>query len=186
MNSKNKIAAFTLIELMVVITISVLLMVWIYAPYNYYSNKARLKMAKTQIAKTIYEARNMAIYWLNNQSKNKSIWVYFDNNLNKNYINIYSYPYDFLWNKNDFLDINVKLIKSIKLEKWIQIDKVNNKDKALFYFNAISWTGTYYYYNPWEHIFTNNQIKIKFSYKNWWPNLSSFITYYTLTNIVDY
>jgi hypothetical protein len=47
---------------MIVSTIIILLSVSIYAPYNYYSNKAKLKVAKTEIAKTLYEARNLAIY----------------------------------------------------------------------------------------------------------------------------
>jgi hypothetical protein len=40
----------------------IFLSVSIYAPYNYYSNKAKLKLAKKEIAKTLYEARNMAIF----------------------------------------------------------------------------------------------------------------------------
>ncbi len=182
---KNK-KAFTLIELMITITIAVLLMIGIYAPYSFYSNKAKLKVGKTQIAKTIYEARNMAIYWLD-QWKNRSIWVYFDNSNNKkNKIFIYSYPYDFTWFKNNFSDSQVKLVKEVLLEPWIWIDKINSQDNALFYFEAISWSGSYYYYNPTQHFFSNDKLNIEISFKNSWDNLKSKITYFTKTNIVDY
>ena len=37
----------------------------------------------------------MAINWLDSNSWNVSVWVYFDNNdINKNKIALYSYPYD--------------------------------------------------------------------------------------------
>jgi len=182
---KNK-KAFTLIELMVVISIWVLLMIWIYAPYNYYSNKAKLKVAKTQIAKTIYEARNMAIYWLD-QGKNRSIWVYFDNSSDKkNKVFIYSYPYDYSWIKNDFISSDVKLIKKVILEPWIEIIKINSQNNALFYFEAISGSWSYYYYNPTQNSFLSDKLNIKIAFKNWWENLKTSLTYFTKTNIVDY
>ena len=183
LNKKNK--WFTLVELMIVFTIIILLSISIYAPYNFYSNKAKLKVAKSEIAKTIYEARNMAIYWLDVWNSNNSVWVYFDKNTSKNSIKLYSYPYDYSWAKYNFASANVKLIKEIKLQPWIQIDSVWWKDKALFYFQAISWTGTYYYGNPPTE-FSNTTIGIEFSFKNWWANLKSKIEYYTKTNIVDY
>ena len=176
---------FTLVELMIVFTIIILLSISIYAPYNFYSNKAKLKVAKSEIAKTIYEARNMAIYWLDDWSSNKSVWVYFDKNNSKNSIKLYSYPYNYSWTKNNFSSASVKLIKEIKLQPWIQIDKIWWKDKALFYFQSISWTWTYYYGNPLTE-FSNTKIGIEFFYKNWWENLKSKIEYYTKTNIVDY
>ncbi len=178
---------FTLIELMIVISISILLMVSIYAPYSYYWNKAKLKISKTQIAKAIYQARNMAIYWLNNWNKNNSIWVYFDNSdINKNYIKIYSYPYDYSWPKNNFSNSSIQLVRKIKLQSWVWITKINSQNNALFYFHAISWTGSYYFYNPVQNEFSDKKIIINFSFKNSWPNLSSKDVYYTLTNIVDY
>jgi hypothetical protein len=128
----------------------------------------------------------MAIYWLDDWTSNKSVWIYFDKNSIKNSIKLYSYPYNFTWPKNDFNSINVKLIKEIKLQPWIQIDKIWWKDNALFYFQAISWTWTYYYFAPNSNIFSNSKIDIKFSYKNWWSNLESKLEYYIKTNIVDY
>ena len=183
-NKKNK--WFTLIEIMIVFTIMILLSISIYAPYNYYSNKAKLKIVKTEVAKTIYEARNMAIYWLNQWSTNRSVWVYFDKNTLKNSIKLYSYPFDYTWPKNDFTSSDVELIKEVKLQPWIQIDKVWGQNNALFYFQAISWTWTYYYFNPSSNLFSNAELNINISLKNWWPNLSTKVTYFTKTNIVDY
>jgi prepilin-type N-terminal cleavage/methylation domain-containing protein len=58
MNTKK---AFTLIELMIAITIIVILTMASYAPYTYYQNKAKLKVTSREISQLLYEARNMAI-----------------------------------------------------------------------------------------------------------------------------
>jgi prepilin-type N-terminal cleavage/methylation domain-containing protein len=56
-----KKSAFTLIELMITITIIVVLTMVTYAPYNYYQNKAKLKVSLREIGQLLYEARNMAV-----------------------------------------------------------------------------------------------------------------------------
>ncbi len=183
--------AFTLIELMISISIIVLLTIVVYAPYNFYANKARLKIAWKEIAQTIYEARNMAIYWLTNSYtwSNSSIWVYFDNSsLNKNKISVYSYKYDYSWKKDDFSDPSVKLLKEVSLQKWIQIDNVEWKDKFLFFFQAISGSWSFYYDDSWNlKDFAWKEIKINLSYKWATQNiLKNTVTYYTNTNIIDY
>jgi hypothetical protein len=128
----------------------------------------------------------MAIFWLDDWTSNKSVWVYFDNNSSKNSIKVYSYPFDFSWQKNDFSNSSIKKIKEIKLQKDIQIDKINSQNNALFYFQAISGTWSYYYFTPWQNEFLSKQIEIKLSYKWDNKNLIWGITYYTNTNIVDY
>jgi prepilin-type N-terminal cleavage/methylation domain-containing protein len=52
---------FTLIELMITITIIVVLTMMTYAPYNYYQNKAKLKITLRQVSQLLYESRNMAV-----------------------------------------------------------------------------------------------------------------------------
>jgi len=47
--------AFTLIELMIAITIVVILTMATYAPYNYYQNKAKLKVTTREISQILYE-----------------------------------------------------------------------------------------------------------------------------------
>jgi prepilin-type N-terminal cleavage/methylation domain-containing protein len=56
---KNK--AFTLIELMVAITIFFVMLGAAYAPYQYYMNKAKVRNTMKEISSSLYEARNMAV-----------------------------------------------------------------------------------------------------------------------------
>jgi prepilin-type N-terminal cleavage/methylation domain-containing protein len=58
--------AFTLIEFMIAITIISILMVMTYAPYNYYSNKAKVRVTAKEISQSLYESRNLAIHGLDN------------------------------------------------------------------------------------------------------------------------
>jgi prepilin-type N-terminal cleavage/methylation domain-containing protein len=53
--------AFTLLELIVVITIFGIMLLATYIPYSYYQTKAKVKMAVKDISQNIYESRNMAI-----------------------------------------------------------------------------------------------------------------------------
>lgn len=70
---KNK--AFTLIELLVSISIFFILVLITYVPYNFYMNKVKVKNTIKEISQSLYEARNMAINWISENS-NKSIWLY--------------------------------------------------------------------------------------------------------------
>jgi prepilin-type N-terminal cleavage/methylation domain-containing protein len=54
--------AFTLIEFMVAITIMAIMLLIVYAPYSYYSNKAKVKITSKEISQILFEARNMAIH----------------------------------------------------------------------------------------------------------------------------
>ena len=190
MNTKK---AFTLIELMIAITIMVILTMAAYAPYSYYQNKAKLKVTTREVSQLLYESRNMAINWAVWNDWNISIWVYFDAN-EKDKVKIFSYPYDI-----DSLDISyiqstdIKLLKTLILRKWIQIDNVDSKQNLLFVFDAITWDISYYTW-VWANRTTidlnnsdNDIINIWFSYK--WsssPNLNKTINYFTNTNIIDY
>ena len=183
---------FTLIELMITITIIVVLTMMTYAPYNYYQNKAKLKITLRQVSQLLYESRNMAVNWAVWTSWNISIWVYFDNSsFEKNIVKVFSYPHDI-----DIVDINniewwdIKLLQTITLQDWIQIDYIDTKPNMLFVFDAITWNLKYY---TWKldkrenYIDNDNQISINFSYK--WSNsdnLKKEIIYFTSTNIIDY
>jgi prepilin-type N-terminal cleavage/methylation domain-containing protein len=46
---------FTLIELLISITIVTILTMATYAPYNYYQNKAKLKVSTREISQILYE-----------------------------------------------------------------------------------------------------------------------------------
>jgi len=59
---KNKLLrAFTLIEFMVAISIFFILATASYAPYSYYSKKAKIRLTGKEISQILNEARNMSI-----------------------------------------------------------------------------------------------------------------------------
>jgi prepilin-type N-terminal cleavage/methylation domain-containing protein len=52
---------FTLIELVITITIITIVSMVSYAPYNYYKNKSKLKNSASKITQLLYDSRNMAV-----------------------------------------------------------------------------------------------------------------------------
>ncbi len=181
---------FTLIELMISITILVILTMVSYAPYSYYQNKASLKITTREVSQLLYESRNMAINWAIDNNSNVSIWVYFDtNSISNNIVKVFSYPHDVntlnILN-NEWWD--VKLLKTLILKKWIAIDYLHGNPNILFFFNSITWELTYYSWNGYtRNRIEDDQISINFSFK--WstsPNLNRTINYFTNTNIIDY
>jgi type II secretory pathway pseudopilin PulG len=192
MNKKyTKIKAFTLIELIVTITIMVLVWWAAYMNFAYSQNKMNLKLTAKDISQALYNARNMAINWLDSSSWNVSVWVYFDNSdENKSNISFYSYPYDLDIDSTDLLNTDSKkFIKKIDFYKFINLNWVENKDKFLFLFQAISWSGYYYYRDstPWKKSFNESNIDIKISInQSEASNSIKEIKYITWTNIIDY
>ena len=187
---KNNNKWFTLIELIIVITIIWIMMTMAYAPYNYFQKKAQVKIAAKEISKTISESRNMAIHWISSTSSwNLSIWVYFDTTAwNNNKIKIYTYPYSY-WTGSQIIIDNEYLLKEIKIQNNMQIDKINlANNKVLFLFDAITWKWNYFSFDSWKQDLniTSNKIKIDFSYKWSTSWLKNSIEYYTKTYISDY
>ena len=179
---------FTLIELMIVTTIIFIISMATYAPYNYYAKKAKLKNTASKISQILYDSRNMALNWMVWTNWNVSIWVFFDLN-NNNKIDIFSYPHNI-----DNIDIwyiestNVKKIKTIYLDKWIQLQNIDWNDNILFFFDSISWEVKYY---KWDWVsrstITDDKVVIDFSYNgSTSPNLNKSVSYFTSTNIIDY
>ena len=107
---------FTLIELIIVISIVWIMMIMAYAPYNIFQRKAEVKIASKSIAKTINESRNMAIHWALSGSWNISVWVYFDES-NKNIIKIFGYPYNYWTWSSISVNIQVYCWKKLMYEK---------------------------------------------------------------------
>ena len=189
MKIKNK--WFTLIELIIVITIIWMMMTMAYAPYNYFQKKAQVKIVAKEISKTLSESRNMAIHWVNSITDwNLSIWVYFDNtDWNNNKIKIFNYPYNYWTWTQIVVDNPDLLLKEIKIQPNVQIDKINlDKNNALFLFEAVTWKWYYFSFDPLQNVLSiiDDKIKIDFSYI-WTDNsLEKYIEYYTKTYISDY
>ncbi len=183
--------AFTLIELMAVITIMALVWGATYLNFAYSQNKMNLKLTTKDVSQALYNARNMSINWLDSISWNVSVWVYFDNSVNnKNKISFFSYPYNLDINSSDLLNNDSKkFIKDIKFNKSIELNNVEDKNKFLFLFQAITWSWSYYY---WENdgikkTFVWEDFDVRISFK--WATsstLSKNIKYIIGTNIIDY
>ena len=183
--------AFTLIELIITITIVAILTMLSYAPYNYYQNKSKLKITTREISQLLYESRNIAVNWAIWSSKNISVWVYIDTSLSSNNeIKVFSYPYDILeWNITNTELWDVKLLNKLILREGIQIDDIDWNNNFLFMFNAIDWKLKYYKWNWLTKTLLpdDDKISISFSYK-WSTSLAlkRTINYFTNTNIIDY
>lgn len=182
--------AFTLIELVIAISIIVILSVLSYAPYNYYSNKAKLKIVSKEVSQLLYEARNRAVNGSVWSSWNVSIWVYFDTSVNWNYkAKLLSFPHDIdNWDISYFESWNIKLIKTLEFKNWIYLSDIEGRDNILFFFDSITWDLKYYTWNLWvKNTISDDKLDLNFSYKHSSsPNLNKTITYISSTNIIDY
>jgi len=164
---KNK-KAFTLLELMIAISIMAILMMMAYAPYNYYSNKAKVRITAKEISQILYESRNLAIHGLDTGSWNLSIWVYFDtSDTTKDLVKVFAFPYTYTWAQilPDLSDENIKIYKTYKLLDWMQVDKIWEQNNWLFFFSAVSGNWNYFYYTPLKTDLLGDSIEIDFSYK---------------------
>lgn len=182
--------AFTLIELMIVITIMVFIMMLTYAPYNYYQQKAKLKIASREISQSIYEGRNLAISGMETKSgatfSNNSIWVFLDNTEWKNHqIYFYAYPYTTKTGSLNKPGSSTKLLKTKKLQDWILI---NGTGSILFFYEAINWNATVIDFDEsWGSDFLTEDVDINFSFRD--TNLEALkkvINYNLKTNTVNY
>ncbi len=160
--------AFTLVELMITLSIFFILIASSFVPYSYYSKKSSLNNAVKDISQSIYAARNLSINWLSSTS-NLSVWAYFDSTeWENNSVKIFTYPYTFTWSsiiaeENDY----IKIYKEIILPKWIQIDDVNWEKSWLFFFESISWIWSYFYFDDLgiKSSILEDEIEINVSYK---------------------
>jgi len=182
---------FTLIELLISISILAILVSMTYAPYNLYQNKSKLNNSVKTISQSLSDARNLAINWLNSTSSwNLSVWVFLSNSWTyNNKIDYYTLSHEFSWSTLD-LSSSWTLYKTKTLEEKIQIDSVNDSSNMFFLFNSISWDWVYYSWtslNNMSKIDSLNWVLIKLSFA--WSSSELFnkeLTYYPITNIVDY
>jgi prepilin-type N-terminal cleavage/methylation domain-containing protein len=139
--TKSK-SAFTLIEIMIVILIISILTMWIYAPYNLYSNISKVKISKEMITQSINEARNSAAWLIDVWTqKNVNIWLIFEKW--KNTVEMISFPFDYTWAIE--MNSSASLVREIKLEDSVNINQFIDKDwnelpnGARLYFKAPEW-----------------------------------------------
>ena len=171
--------AFTLVELMVVITIMVILSMMVYAPYQHFQTKQKVRNSAKIVSQTLYEARNLAINGSLTGTWNSSIWVLFASWATD--ITLFQYPFEDVSGLNyaDKTDQSVYLFENKKLEPWV---KISWKDYLMIY-EAISGSGVYL--ENWSS-FTNNNLEL--SVWIWWAdtwNLNKKIKYYTKTYVAD-
>lgn len=172
----NNNRAFTLIELMIVITIISIISLATYIPYAHHQKKTLIKQAAREITQSLSEARNLAINGLSTLSgANLNVWVYFSQEATQ--IDYYTSAWTL-----DILSLPVDVYKTKKLPQGMQVDSVwGSSSGSLIHFSAISWS--WYISN----IAFTSDIQIDISYK--WastPVLQKSITYYTKSFISDY
>lgn len=183
---KNKLW-FTLIELIVAISIVIILSTITFLPYNHYQNKAKLRLASREISQSFYDAKSMALSWIKSSSWNISIGLYLEKNTGE--ISYFSYPHNVeeaFINREESWD-TIK-IKTNILQEGIKINNLWWKDNLLFFFDSITWKSKIYTFTSvWKENLTYDEIYIWFSYKNSTsPALSKEIIYHKNTNIIDY
>lgn len=183
---KNK-KWFTLLELMIVFSIMIIILMFSFAPYNLYQNKAKLRIATREIAQTFYEAKNIAVSWIQEErdEENKSIWILLDSSDWKNNKIKYYYLDKVLNDKLEFKEQN--FFKDKDLQKWIIIRSFWDQKaqwEMFFVYEAATWK-VFVYENG--NKLSDSFVKINLSYqKSDSRILNRTITYYLETNIVDY
>ncbi len=169
---------FTLIELMVVITIISMISLATYLPYAHHQKKVLLKQANREISQSLSEARNLATNGLDTGSGNLNVALYLDEQATQI---VYYTSTGFI----DFLNM-WQIYKTKQLPQGIQIDAIAwNSEKSIFSFSAIFGTGSLEQES--SGIFTGDIIDISSSYK--WsssPVLQGKIIYYMRSYISDY
>ena len=181
---------FSLIELIIVMTIFIIISLISFAPYAFYMNKAKIQHTDKELSQIIYEAKNMAVNWSTTSSWNTSIWISINSTTwNNSSYELWSYKHDVL--ESDILSFNWNLIQRYILQPWVEFDNFDWEDKWIIFFRSISWTGIVFKWN-WSYnkvAFTQweNEIEIGYSYK--WAEedaLSNTLSYFQDTQIVDY
>jgi len=171
---KNNKNAFTLIEILVAMTMMIILTMAAYIPFSHYQQKQRVRNSAKIITQTLYDARSDAIYWRASNTWNLDIWVLFKQNATN--LKVYWFPIkDTI--SNYLNPDNKYLLEKISLEPWVQI----SSSWWLFLFKAITWSWVY-------KNFTINSNKIELSVWLKWAKhwiMSKKIEYFVNTYISD-
>ena len=173
--NNNTLHAFTLIELMVVISIMALLLTLWFEQFAHYKTKQLVRNSSKILTQTLTDSRNKAIYWMASSTWNLDIWVLLEKDSEK--IKLFWFPInDNIWN---YLNPDNKyLLEEIPLEKNVEF----SSSWGLVLYKAITWSWIYKNFT----IDADNQIEMIVGLK--WTNswfYSKKIKYYTKTYISD-
>jgi len=170
--------AFTLVELIVVITIIGIISVSTYLPYAHHQKKVLLKQAAREITQSLRDARSLAINGLDTWSWNVNVALYLE--ANSRDVLYYSYPHDETLLLSD-LSSRVAYKRKI-LPLWTAINSITTHSWVLFTFSAVTGSGLYDPVLSWS-----GEVDIILSYNgSSSPTLQKNIIYYTNSYISDY
>lgn len=171
----NSASWFTLIELMVVITIIGIISLATYMPYDHHQKKTLVKQAVKELGQTLTESRNLAIHGLDTGSGNVYVWVY---------IEAWSQKIDYFtatW-ALDILNLPSTVYKTKTLPRWVEVFSINGDEDQSVLMSFSPITGS------WNLVGTSGDIvSFILSYK--WttsPVLQKELTYYRKSFISDY
>jgi len=169
-------SAFTLIEIMVVITIVGIISLATFLPYAHHQKKILIKQAAREIAQSISEARNFAINGLNTWSWNTHVGLLFWSGTTS-----ISY-YTSSWELNSSNILWAEVHKTKILPEWVQIDLVESLgDARVINFEPITWNISI------DPTLSDDALSLQISYK--WATTSVLqkeIEYYVDSYISDY
>ncbi len=180
------IRAFTLLELMIAMSIVFVVSMSLYAPYKHYQNKAQLKLWAKQIEQFLTQARNSAVYGTASGS-NLSFWLYMQSDP-ENKISLISYPFD-------VSEENIRVVwtdiqaQQLALQPGIVIDSLWWEKAILLFYRSVSGDVTAYNWDSdgLKQRLDTDIIEIDISYKSARSsNLRNTLTYYTKTYVTDY
>lgn len=190
---KTNYKAFTLIELLIVITIIALLMMVVFVPYSHSQKKAKLRLAWREIAQVFYDAKNMAVSWIKEQideetDLNSAVGLYMSTYDSENTkVSFYTFPFDI---EKEYINIsNEYLYKEYMLQEWIRINYLSWFKSLLFFFDSIEWNVEILSFenNNLTWYVDNIKIEIMLSYLNSdSASLQKWLTYFRNTNLIDY
>lgn len=174
---------FTLIELIISMTIFFMLSLLTYVNYAFYQNIAKVRLSLKEVSQSINDVRNMAINWFDKNWVNQSVWIYFDKN-DSNVLKYYTFNY------NSWIILNENnLFKEKKLQENINISNISGKNNILIYFSSIYWKVQLFSFDEsWNKTeLSDEEIDFSVSYKNAlnYP-LKRDLKYLKNTNVVDY
>lgn len=121
--------AFTLIELIVVMTIIGIISLWAYLPYSHHQKKTIVSQAAKELSQSLTEARNLAVHGRASGSGNLHVWLFFEDTSTLLY---YGYPLTMTGSFDD-----AELLKTKKLPRGATLS--GSLVWVEYFFEAISW-----------------------------------------------